>query len=82
MAVRRKPSKRSDHGLRLIAATARSERVPKIRGWALFIGSREKEAGENLIKADFFKSLVYRFRRFRTIRVDTAPRMKEEPPSS
>ena len=35
-----------------------------------------------MIKADFFKSLVYRFRRFRTIRADTAPRMKEEPPSS
>ena len=54
MAVRRKPSKRSDHGLRLIAATARSDCVPKT-GEVYGFSAVEKRRRENLGKSSLFQ---------------------------
>ena len=54
MAVRRKPSKRSDHGLRLIAATARSDCVPKT-GEVYGFSAVEKRRRENLEKSSLFQ---------------------------
>ena len=67
MAVRRKPSKRSDHGLRLIATTARSDCVPKKWEAQCFLVVKERGTAAGERKAHFVKPLVWRFRRFRAI---------------